>query len=100
GLGRPNSSQMNSADSRLSWAATMVGVNSIGIVLTSLLGCGQLQGDVVRIAKLQNVGRPDVFDRLVGDPALVELRCGGVYFGFIGAPERDVVQAGAIFVEA
>src|SRR5271163_5180829 len=33
----------------------------------ALLRRGQLQGDVVRVAKLQNVGRTDVFDRLVVD---------------------------------
>ena len=67
GLGNPNSSVRNSADSRLSRAATMVWLNSIGIVLAiqplwpardnvaALLRRGQLQGDVVRVAELQDV---------------------------------------------
>jgi hypothetical protein len=43
---------------------------------TPLLRRGEFQGDVVRVAKLQNVRRPDVFHRLVGDIQIFQM-CGG-----------------------
>ena len=63
-------------------------------------GCEQLQGDVVGVTERQ--GRAVVG---VGDPAVVdaELLQAGLPFlqlGPVGDPEREVVQAGAVLVEA
>src|SRR5689334_20413878 len=111
GLGSPNSSVRNSADSRLSREATMVWLKLMVIVLSSqplryrrdnaaLFRRGQLQRDVVGIAEFQDVGRSDVFDRLVKDSDLVEMCFGRIQFVLAGEPEGDVVESDAILVEA
>src|SRR5271166_2027288 len=115
GPGRPNSSARNCADSCLSREATMVWLKLIDMVLPSqplswrrdnartpvgLLRRRELQGYVVRVAELQDVRRPDVFDGLMLDAAFVEMRGRGVQFGLAAQPERDVVEADAILVEA
>src|ERR1700757_2458921 len=127
GLGRPNSSARNSADSRLSRDATMVWLKLMLIVLFflaasvrvctvprrkrchsahpramtgSLFRRRALKGDVVRVAELQDVCRANVFHRVVLHTDLVEMRCGTVQFGPTAEPERDVIEAAAILVEA
>src|SRR5262249_11517394 len=42
----------------------------------------------------------DVFDRLMPNTDLVEMRCRGIQFVLAAEPERDVVKPAAILVEA
>ena len=78
GLGNPNSSVRNSADSRLSRAATMVWLNSIGIVLPVYFGA------VSSKAMLSGSRNSRMYDgpmSLIGSwsmPEFVEMRCRSV----------------------
>ena len=63
------------------------------------LRSGELQRDVVGIAELQNVHRPDVLDRLADDAECVQMIGCRVLFGLAVQAERQVIKAGAILVE-
>jgi hypothetical protein len=60
---------------------------------------GELQGDVVGVAELQDEGRSDVLDGFVLDAKAVEMVRGGVQVGLAVDAEGDVVKADTILVE-